>query len=169
MSSQHSVRSVVAVAATVALISVGPSHPPTNPAADPLAPLAFLVGGSWDGRGTWPDGSPLHVELRYTWGATRRLLHFTTYDWTRSPRELLYEGIIFFDPARGAVFQWNVKPDGTLTESRVTRADSTGFDILAANTRSTIRRTGPNEWHWILQVPRDSAWHTILDAPHRRR
>ena len=124
---------------------------------------------TWDGRGTWPDGSSFRVELRYTWGVTHRLLHFTTYEWKGSRREPLYEGFVFFDPARDAVFQWNVKPDGTIVESRVTRADSTGYAVLGAHTRSTIRRTGPNEMRWILEVPRDSGWHTILDAPHRRR
>ena len=164
-----SVRSSVAIAATLALSSAAPPHQPARPVPDPLAPFSFLVGGTWDGRGAWPDGSNFRVELRYTWGATHRLLHFTTYEWKESRREPLYEGVVFFDPARDAVFQWNVKPDGSIAESRVTRADSTGYAVLGAHTRSTIRRTGPNEMHWILEVPRDSAWQTILDAPHRRR
>lgn len=169
MSSRPPVRWSLAAAAALTLIFAEPSRRSAAPTPDPLAPFAFLAGGTWEGRGTWPDGSPLHVELHYTWGVTHRLLHFTTYDLAGSRREPLYDGLVFFDPKRSAVFQWNVKADGSITESRITRADSTGFAVLGANTRSTIRRTGPNEMHWILEVPRDSAWQTILDAPHRRR
>lgn len=144
-----------------------PASAPT--AADPLAPVAFLVGGTWVGEGRWPDGSPLHVEIRYFWGPTKRLLHFETHDLARGPRQLLYEGLIFFDSKRGRIVQWNVRPTGAIDESEFTRADSTGLEVRAANTWSIIRPTGPDEFRWELRVRQDTTWRTILDAPHRRR
>jgi len=169
MTSLRHIRWPVVCLTTLVLIAASPARHALRSAPDPLAPFAFLVGGVWDGRGTWPDGSPLHVELHYSWGATQRLLHFTTHEWSGTRREPLYEGIVFYDPTRSAVFQWNVKTDGSITESRIAHADSSGYAVVSPNTRSTIQRTGPDEMHWILQIPMDSTWHTIMDAPHRRR
>lgn len=159
-----------AIALVIPITARAQSASAAAPAANPLTAFGFLAGGTWDGTGTWPDGSPLRVELAYTWGPTHRVLHFTTYELQSGKRELVYEGMLFHDPSRNAVFQWNIKPDGSITESRITRVDSAGFVVRGANTLSTIKRTGPDEVHWILQLAQaDSTWRTILDAPHRRR
>ena len=132
-----------------------------------LDAIAFLEG-AWRGEGKWPDGSALKVEVLYTWGPTKRVLHFQTQDVSGAAPRLLYEGLLVLDPKRGAIVQWNFKPSGEIDTSELTRVNSSGFDVRSANTRSVVRRSGPNEFEWQLLVPRDTTWHQILVARHRR-
>lgn len=138
-------------------------------AADPLAPIASLAGGTWIGEGKWPGGAPLKVEVRYFWGPTRRVLHFETYDLTGAERKLLYEGLYFFDPKRGRVVQWNFKPNGDLEEIEITTFNSAGYEVKGEKTWSIIRYGGPDEFLWELRVPEAAEWKTILNATYRRQ
>lgn len=139
-------------------------------ASDPMAPVAFLEGGTWRGEGKWPDGSVLRVEVRFFWGPTKRVLHFETHDLASGERKLLYEGLLFFDPKRGKIVQWNFKPNGELSESELTQASSTGYEVRGENTWSLVHYKGADEFVWELRVPQPSGeWKTILEAPHRRR
>jgi hypothetical protein len=135
---------------------------------DPLEAVAFLAGGTWVGTGRWPDGSELHVEVRYFWGPTKHVLHFESVDLVGGVRQLLYEGMIVRDPARGRLVQWNVKPTGDVDVSEIERADTTGYEVHGAHTRSTVRRAGPDTFHWELRVPQHDVWTTILDATYTR-
>jgi len=140
-----------------------------QPPADPLQPFAALAGGTWLGEGTWPDGSPLKVEIRYFWGPTKRLLHFETYDLTSADKAILYEGFLLFDEKRGKVVQYNVKPTGEVSEQVVESADSKGFAINGPQTRSIVRYEEPDVFVWELRVPEGSEWKLIMKAVHRRR
>jgi hypothetical protein len=138
-------------------------------APDSVASVGFLAGGTWLGEGRWPDGSQLKVEVRYFWGPTRQVLHFESFDLAEGHRALLYEGMIVFDPARGRLAQWNVKPDGEVNVSEIVHPDSTGFEVVGAHTRSTIRRIGSDRFRWELRVPKDGGWNTILEATYGRQ
>lgn len=158
----------LALAAGAALALATQSMGAQAPAETSLAPLEFLAGGTWRGQGRWPDGSLLDVEVRYSWGPTRRVLHFVTHDLASGERRLLYEGFLFRDPARDRVVQWNIKTSGDIDVQEVLRADSSGYEVRAANTRSVIHRRTLNEFEWELRVPEGSAWRTILRASYRR-
>ena len=137
--------------------------------SDSLAPVAFLAGGTWVGEGKWPDGSILRVEQRYFWGPTKRVLHFESYDLASGERHVLYEGALFFDPKRGKIVQWNFKPSGEINEIEVTKADKGGYEVRGSNTWSTIRSSGPDEFHWELRVEKSGEWPKILDATYKRK
>jgi hypothetical protein len=143
--------------------------PPCLPAQtpNPLDDIAFLAGGTWQGGGRWPDSTVMRVDVRYFWGPTRRVLHFETYDLETGERRLLYEGWILFDRTRGKLVQWNVKPTGETDVSEYDHVDSTGFEVVSTNTRSSVRRTGPDMFRWELRVPKDGAWTVILNATYR--
>lgn len=136
---------------------------------NPLEPISSLAGGTWIGEGKWPDGSPLRVENRFFWGATQRVLHFECYDLTGKERKLLYEGMLFFDPKRGKVVQWNFKPTGEATETVITEFNSTGYQVKGDTTWSIIRYGGANEFLWELRVPEGKEWKVILNATYRRQ
>jgi hypothetical protein len=159
-------RTALLIAACVGLLSSASQQPATS--ADPLAPLAFLAGGTWRGEGRWPDGSALRDEVRYFWGPTRHLLHFESFDLTSGDRRLLYEGVIVFDPSRGKLTQWNIKPTGEVDVREIDQVDATGFTVFGERTRSTVRRTGPDAFRWELRIPQDGAWNLILDATYTR-
>jgi hypothetical protein len=142
---------------------------PASSAGDSLRSVAFLEGGTWLGEGTWPDGSKLRVEQRFFWGPTRTVLHFESYDLASGERRLLYEGLLFFDPKRGRVVQWNFKPNGERDETEVTRMLSDGYEIRGAKTWSLVRGRGADEFTWELRVPQGNDWREILRATYRRR
>jgi hypothetical protein len=133
-----------------------------------MAPVAFLEGGTWLGEGKWPDGSALRVEVRYFWGPTKRILHFETYDLAGGQRKLIYEGLLFFDVKRGKIVQYNFKPTGELDESELTDANSKGYEVRGAKTRSLVQYTSTNEFQWELRVLQAGEWKVILDAKYRR-
>jgi hypothetical protein len=160
----RALRSVLA-AATLLCAAWSPVSAQSPPG---IGALAYLAGGTWRGEGHWPDGSPLKDEVRYFWGATRRILHFVSYDLVTGKRELLYEGMIFFDPRRGNLVQWNMKPSGELDVRDIGRIDSTGFTVTGPNTRSVVERTGPDTFRWELSIPKDGGWQLILDGVYRR-
>lgn len=147
------------------LISLAGTLPQLN---DPLDPIAFLPGGTWVGKGAWPDGSPLHVEVRYFWGPTRRVVHFRTDNIVGGERQLLYEGLMLFDQRRQRIVQWNIKANGEVTEQDLVRADTTGFEMRGQGTWSVIRRTTADEFRWELRVPRQRGWAMIMDAHYQR-
>lgn len=136
--------------------------------ADPLAPLAALEGGVWHVTGKWPDGTPLATDVRYFWGATKRVLHFETHDVSGDRRRLLYEGMLFFDPRRDLLVQYNVKPSGAVDELAWTAAGDGRYEVQGTNTRSTIRFVGADELRWELRVQQAGEWKAILDAAYRR-
>lgn len=136
---------------------------------NPLKPIASLAGGTWIGEGKWPDGSAMRVEQKFFWGATQRVLHFECHNLAGTERKLLYEGVLFFDPKRGKVVQWNFKPDGDATESVYTEFNSAGFEVKGDKTWSIIRQAGANEFHWELRVPEGTEWKVILKAVYRRQ
>lgn len=140
-----------------------------QPPAAPLASVAFLEGGTWLGEGKWPDGSALRVEVRYFWGPTKRVLHFETHDLAGGQRKLLYEGMLFFEPKRGRLVQYNFKPDGGLDESELSEANAKGYDVRGTNTWSLIRYTNADAFRWELRVQQAGEWKLILDATYRRR
>ena len=146
-----------------------PHHTIRAQTVDPMAPVAFLEGGTWLGEGKWPDGSVLRVEVRYFWGPTKRVLHFETYDLATGERKLIYEGILFFDVKRGRLVQYNFKLTGELDESELIEANSKGYELRGANTRSVVEYTNTNEFEWRLRVQQAGEWKVILDAKYRRR
>jgi hypothetical protein len=144
--------------------------PATEPATqcegirlDGLAPLV----GTWIGRCTWPDGSPLHVRQRFWFGPTRRLLHFESHDLSDTEPRLLYEGIVFIDPDDGCGRQWNVTPDGKLTRSLLSDLDERGFVVRGEHTHSTVRIEDEG-FRWLLDVERDGRRERVMEAVYRR-
>jgi hypothetical protein len=131
--------------------------------------VAFLEGGTWLGEGKWPDGSALRVEIRYFWGLTKRVLHFETHDLASGERKLIYEGILFFDAKRGKIVQYSFKPTGEVDESELTEANSKGYEVRGAKTRSLIQYTNTDEFKWELRVLQAGEWKAIMEARYRRR
>ena len=146
----------------------GPASPQAQ-TKDPLAPVAFLAGSRWLGEGKWPDGSAMRVDVRYFWGPTRRVLHFETHDIAAPSQPLLYEGLIFFDPKRGHIVQWNMKPDGDWSEFEVTHADSAGYEVKGDKTWSLVRYVNRNEFAWELRALQDTTWNRVMEARYQRK
>lgn len=136
-------------------------------APDPLRHLAILADRTWIAEGKWSDGSPMKVEQRFFWGPTRRILHFESYDLTGKERQLLYEGIIFFDAERGRVLQWNFKTSGERNEYEYTTIDDKGFEARGANTRSIVKFENRDLLRWELRLAKGEKWATVLEATYR--
>jgi hypothetical protein len=130
-----------------------------------LTPLSYLAG-TWIGR-TEGSGPQIHVETRFFWGPTGRVLHFETYDLSEAKRELLYEGHVQCDPKESGCQQFNIKPNGDLTRFEV-QVDSSGFVAIGTNTRSVIKRTSEDSMEWHLRANVNGEWRDIMTAVYRR-
>lgn len=81
-----------------------------------------LVGGTWEGEGTWSDGNPFKLNIEYEWGLSGNLVKSKTFgNISKDGYEfgLRNEGIrAWSGEASGLVF-WEFDIFGGITEGEV--------------------------------------------------
>ena len=119
---------------------------PAKTADSPLAPVAWLVGGTWVSDVKDPsDGSVTHVENHIDWAPNHQAIQFVT-EFNGKPH---YNGFYAYDPAKQTVDFFYTSEFGQLTIGTAT-PDADGktlhqeFDIMNPNgktghMKSTIR------------------------------
>jgi hypothetical protein len=144
---------------------------PADPGGDPapgIGVFSWLVGGRWEGRGAWSGGAPVHVEESYEWGPARRTVRVTSWNLSGDKRARLYDGLLFHDERRHRFMLWSIRGTGGVAEAEVPRADSLGYEIEDAGTRSVITRAGKDGYTWSLRTRQDGAWKEALITTYHR-
>ena len=131
--------------------------------------FSWLVGGRWEGRGAWSNGAGVRVEESYEWGPARRTVRFTSWNLAGDKRGRLYDGLLFHDERRHRLVLWIIRGTGGVAEAAVPRADSRGYEIEDAGTRSVITRAGQDGFTWSLRTQQDGAWKEALLTTYRRQ
>jgi len=170
---------VVVLAAALAVVLVVPAAPEEAAGADPLVPLARLLGGEWVARGAVVnarEAEPLDLVVSYRWGVNRKLVKSESYVVRAGERRLEFETMIGWHPraqtlvffsvsAEGAVFEGTIQPRGDELEFRWE-----AFEENAATAyRQTLRFTGPDEYTSSLLRRGGAGWERISEATFRRR
>jgi hypothetical protein len=152
-------------------------NPPSN--ANPVDQLAWMVGGKWTAEGDkGPDGKPFHVETKFSLAENHRGILFTTWFLIDGKLVPTYEGIYAWQPAEKKFKFLYTDNEGTLTEGTAaweSDALEQEFEIVepdgAAHTfRSTVKRTGPDDYDWnVRQQGKDGAWVVLFGLKYKRK
>ena len=150
---------------------------PANKADSPLAPVSWLVGGTWTSDIKDPqDGSVTHVENHITWAPNHQAIQFVT-DFNGKPH---YNGFYAYNPATKTIGFYYTNSEGQLTIGTAT-PDADGktlhqeFDIMrpdgkTQHVKSTIVRDG-NDAYWFSVFLQDKTgeWSPMFKIRYERK
>ena len=89
-----------------------PAQNAEKPAASPLEPVAWLIGGTWVSDVKDPqDGATTHVVNHIVWAPNHQAIQFVT-DFNGKPH---YNGFYAYDPAKKTINFYSTSEDGQLT------------------------------------------------------
>jgi len=150
---------------------------PAKSAESPLAPVAWLVGGTWTSDVKDPqDGSVTHVENHITWAPNHQAINFVT-DFDGKPH---YSGFYAYNPATKMIGFYYTNSEGQLTigtstpdaDGKTIRQD---FDVMQADgktqhIRSTLVRDG-NDAYWFSVFMQNQAgeWAQAFKIRYERK
>ena len=151
---------------------------PATPAAtaEPLAPVAWMVGGTWVTDVKNPsDGTLIHVENHIHWAPNHQAIDFNT-DFNGKPH---YNGFYAYDPVTKAISFYYTSSQGDLTIGTAT-PDPDGktlpheFDVLHADgktehVRSTVVRDGNDAYWFSVFVQKDGEWGQLFKIRYERK
>jgi hypothetical protein len=168
---------VCLIAILMAVNVVAQSHAPAKSADSLLAPVAWLVGGTWTSEVKDPgDGSVTHVENRITWAPNHQAIQFVT-EFNGKPH---YNGFYAFDPAKKTINFYYTSEQGQLTIGTATPEADGGtlhqeFDVMQPNgttqhIRSTILRDGENAYDFSVFMQNKAAeWAQVFKIRYQRK
>jgi len=150
---------------------------PNKPAESTLAPVAWLVGGTWTSDVKDPDsGSVTHVENRITWAPNHQAIQFVT-DFDGKPH---YNGFYAYDAAAKAIKFFYTSEQGQLTIGSAT-PDADGktlhqeFDVTQPagaiqHVRSTIVRDGSDAYDFsVFMQGKTGEWAQVFKIRYERK
>jgi len=152
----------------------------TQPATpNPIDQLSWMMGGRWTAEGDkGPDGKPFYVESKFSWAENHQALKFTTWFLTDGKLVPVYSGLYAWHPAKKKFKFLYTDDKGALTEGEATWSGNhleqefqiVGVDGTAHTLRSTIVRTGPDDYDWNVQhQDKSGAWVVIFGLKYRRK
>jgi Protein of unknown function (DUF1579) len=158
--------------------AVAQSQPaPAKSGESPLAPVAWLVGGTWISDVKDPsDGSVTHVENHITWAPNHQAINFVT-DFDGKPH---YNGFYAYDPAKKAINFFYTSESGQLTIGTST-PDTDGktvhqeFDVMqpdgkTQHIRSTILRDGNDAYDFtVFMQNKAGEWAQVFKIRYERK
>ncbi len=174
-----SFRKITPFLLVAALVFNAVAQTPTAPAKkaeSPLAPVAWLTGGTWLSDVKDPqDGSMTHVENHITWAPNHQAIQFVT-EFNGKPH---YNGFYAYDAAKAAIRFYYTADNGDLTIGTVTpdldgKTSHQEFDIMHANgqtdhVRSTVVRDGQDAYQFTVFVQQDGEWEQIFEITYKRK
>jgi len=145
-------------------------------AGEALAPVAWLVGGTWVSDVKDPsDGMVTHVENRIGWAPNHQAIEFNT-DFNGKPH---YYGFYAYNPAAKTIGFYYTNSEGELTIGTAT-PDPDGktmhqeFDIMHPNgttghIRSTLVRDGNDAYWFTVFMQKDGEWAQVFKIRYERK
>ena len=168
---------LVAVLAVFSINGLAHSKPAVANSPDsPLAPVAWLVGGTWVSDVKDPsDGSTTHVENRIRWAPNHQAIEFAT-DFNGKPH---YNGFYAYNPVAKTIGFYYTNSEGELTIGTAT-PDPDGktvhqeFDIMHPNgktghIRSTLLRDGNDAYWFTVFMQKDGEWAEVFKIRYERK
>lgn len=167
---------ILALLSCAALLPAQTASPAKEKAPEPLAPIAWLVGGTWstDVKDA-ADGHTVHVVNRPVWSDNHQAIVFNvTFD--GKPH---YYGFYAYNPASKQLEFYYTSSEGELSKGTAT-PDADGktlrqeFDIIHVNgstghLRSTIEREG-NDAYWLtVFMQKNGEWAQVFRIRYDRK
>jgi Protein of unknown function (DUF1579) len=165
----------------VLIMFAGSALAQSKPAATPdanqtLAPVAWLVGGTWvaDVKDS-SDGSATHIENRIRWAPNHQAIEFNA-NFNGKPH---YNGFYAYNPSTKSVGFYYTSSEGELTIGTST-ADPDGktihqeFDMMhpggkTGHIRSTLTRDGNDAYWFSVFMQKDVEWEEVFKIRYERK
>ena len=155
-------------------IAAAQEKPPS--AETTLAPVAWLVGGTWVSDVKDPsDGSITHVENHISWAPNHQAVQFVT-DFNGRPH---YNGFYAYDPVKKSINFYYTSEQGLLTIGTATpggdgKTLTQEFDTMVPNgktghMKSTITRDGPDTYVFQVFAQQNGEWKLVLEITYKRQ
>lgn len=172
---------VVSLAAVVGTTPAqhAPAAQPEPAPPEALAPLAWMVGGTWVGEEIGADGSPLRVLMKCRWSDTRNAILFDlAYD-SAGKRTPQYDGMYLWHPGRKRLTLWQVNRRGQVAEGELQPSGNT-FDQLVRVDHPDGRKhflkvrfqlLDKDTFHFkgFFRLSEDAAWQDAVEVVYRRQ
>ena len=165
------------VVTAVRFNAVSQSQTATSSAASALAPVSWLIGGTWTSDVKAPgDTAVTHVESHIKWAPNHQAVQFVT-DFNGKPH---YNGFYAYDPVKKTINFYYTSEQGQLTIGTAT-PDPDGktlrqeFDTMqpsgtTQHIRSTIVRDGNNTYDFSVFLPDQSGeWAQAFKIRYERK
>lgn len=144
----------------------------TAPAADPLAPIAWMAGGTWNGEVKAPTGKLAKIDTRIERELSGKAFDFST----KFDGVLQYQGYFAYDAAKKAIVFSYPSADGGIASGTVTQAgDSQLWDFTMTEATGSIghyqvhtHQDGPDDYTWALFAPQADAWAKLFEVRYHR-
>jgi len=149
---------------------------PTKSAESSLAPIAWLVGGTWvsDVRDS-KDGSVTHVENHITWASNHQAIQFVT-DFNGKPH---YNGFYAYNPVTKTIGFYYTNSGGELTIGTTTpntdgKTLHQEFEIMkpdgtTGHVRSTLVRDGDDAYWFTVFMQHNGEWAQVFKIRYERK
>ena len=128
----------------------------------PIAPLQWLVGGTWVAQGVNMSPDVLRISTQYRMAASGNFIQFTTQFLNKDGKPSgNYAGNFFFDPSAKHLSVWYMDRDNAITQGPVA-ASPQGMTITFTEDGASMGASGPvdfqatvakvseNEYRWTL-------------------
>jgi hypothetical protein len=128
----------------------------------PIAPLQWLVGGTWVAQGANMPPDVSRISTQYRMAASGNFIQFTTQFLNKDGKPSgNYAGNFYFDPSTKHLTVWYMDRDNAITQGPVT-ASPQGMTMTFNEDGATMGASGPvdlqvtvakvseNEYRWTL-------------------
>jgi hypothetical protein len=171
---------VLAAASSAALAAASAAvvaeETPAKPAARPIAPLAWLVGGTWTADASKLGPGMKRIETRYQWADNDAYIRFTTHFISEKGELKNYDGNFYWNPQRATLTFWYmdarneimegpVKVDGNTMELTFRATD---FDGKPADMKVDVVRANDDLYTWKLAEKKGDDWKALAALDYRR-
>ena len=156
---------VLILFATGALLGQGASSP--SPAADPLAPIGWMAGGTWHGEVKGPNGKLTKIDTRIERELGGKAFTFST----KFDEVLQYQGFFAYDAAKKAIVFSYPSADGSLADgSVVPNGDMLVWDFHMTEASGAVEpyqvhvhQDGADDYTWALFAPQKDTWAKLFE------
>lgn len=150
-----------------------------RPAAQSLlAPIAYLVDGTWIGRLPADSKKPqASIEMQFAWTANHQAISFNSYFVQGENRSPYTSGMYGWHPGRKKIAFWYTDSEGSLHEGTVAGGAEPllqEFSITDKNGKVTMARSrlthvDTNVFTNEISVQKDGDWKKIAEVRYERK
>ncbi len=143
-----------------------------RPAVDPLAPIAWMAGGTWHGEVKGPSGKLTKIETRIERELSGKAFNFSTnFDGVQQ-----YQGFFAYDAAKKAIVFSYPSVDGSLAVGTVVPdQDSLMWDFRMTEATGSVEhyqvhvhQDGADDYTWTLFAPQGDSWSKLFEIHYHR-
>ena len=150
----------------------GQGSPAPQPAVDPLAPIAWMAGGTWHGEVKGPNGKLTKIDTQVERELSGKAFSFgTKFDGVQQ-----YQGFFAYDAAKKAIVFSYPSADGSLATGSVEEnGDSLIWDFRMTEATGSVEhfqvhvhQDGADDYTWALFAPQGDSWSKLFEIHYHR-